>query len=249
MTTSERVTMKSGKSEHNTIQIEYYSAGVKDTMKPSASPYLLNQIEKIIKFGDLKKEDKILEVGCGMGRYTLSLAEQGFNITGIDLTKFLLERLDDYNGGRFDIKLYNSDIINAPEELNNSFDKIIGFFALHHFHDIEECYKSMYRLLKPGGSIIFLEPNAFNPLYYLQILITPKMTWEGDKGIVNMRRSRIFKHMKNAGLKELKVKRFGFLPPFLYNMKTGPFFDKLFSSFPLWKKLLPFQMFKGNKHA
>lgn len=29
----------------------------------------------------------------------------------------------------------------------------------------------------------FLEPNAFNPLYYFQITLTPEMRWEGEKGI------------------------------------------------------------------
>ncbi len=118
---------------------------------------------------------------------------------------------------------------------------------MHHFHDIEACYKAMARLLKPGGTITFLEPNAFNPLYYLQMIIKPNMTWEGDKGITKMRKGLIFKAMKNAGLKNPKVARFGFLPPLLYNMKGGALADTVFAGFPLWKPLLPFQLFKGTK--
>ena len=54
-------------------------------------------------------------------------------------------------------------------------------------------------MVKPGGRIVFLEPNPFNLLYYLQILFTPRMTWSGERGIPNMRKSLVFEAMHTAG--------------------------------------------------
>ncbi len=68
------------KTKHNEVQINYYSAGIKSTMIPEASPYLLKQIDELVSFADIKPQDKVLEVGCGMGRYTLNMAERGIDI-------------------------------------------------------------------------------------------------------------------------------------------------------------------------
>ena len=73
------------------------------------------------------------------------------------------------------------------------------FFTLHHVHDIPACYRAMAQMVKPGGRIVFLEPNPFNLLYYLQILFTPRMTWSGERGIPNMRKSLVFEAMHTAG--------------------------------------------------
>ena len=48
--------------------------------------------------------------------------------------------------------------------------------------------------------VAFCEPVAYNFLYYLQIIFTKDMTWKGEKGIINMRKSYVFAAMKKAGL-------------------------------------------------
>jgi 2-polyprenyl-3-methyl-5-hydroxy-6-metoxy-1,4-benzoquinol methylase len=46
-------------------------------------------IEKEINFN---KSLKIIDIGCGTGRHSIELAKRGYNLTGIDLSKSLLER-------------------------------------------------------------------------------------------------------------------------------------------------------------
>ena len=36
------------------------------------------------------------------------------------------------------------------------------------------------RVLRPGGRVAFCEPVAWNPLYYLQIALTPGMSFSGE---------------------------------------------------------------------
>ncbi len=44
-------------------------------------------MKNLIRFLDLKKGDKILDLPCGKGRHSLFLNTQGFDVTGADLSK------------------------------------------------------------------------------------------------------------------------------------------------------------------
>lgn len=233
--------------KHNRLQINYYSFKIKSRMIPKATPYILKQVENLIKFADIKKENRILEIGCGMGRYTIPMAELGFNICGFDLTQYLLDKLKEYNNHRYNIPLYCGDIITPPFEFTNLFDVIIGFFTLHHLHDLEACFRAMWKMIKPGGKIVFLEPNTLNPLYYIQILITPDITWKGDRGIINMRRRIIFNAIERAGFSNFQITYFGFFPPFIANRSWGAAIESGLEQLPFLHCFLPFQLFKAVK--
>jgi SAM-dependent methyltransferase len=230
-------------AKHNQTQIRYF-AGMKTNMLPADTPYVRRQVEEMIAFAGLRPGDRVLEVGCGMGRYTMPLLRSGLNVEGLDLSPFLLEQLRIH--APLDLKVYNADIMAPPAELEGKFDAVVGFFTLHHLHDMEHCFSAMATLVRPGGTVAFLEPNAFNPLYYVQVTVTPGMTWEGDRGIVRMRRKPVFRAMQRAGLESLRVHRFGFFPPFLSNSKVGGALEQVIERI-VWRKVLPFQIFAGAK--
>ena len=232
---------------HNKKQVDYFSSRTKKTMVPEATPYVLRQLDELVRFAGITPGDTVLEVGCGMGRHAFQLAERGFHVHGMDLTPFLLEKLEEYNNGRHDIPVYCSDIADHPSELENRFDAVIGFFMLHHLHDLQASFKAMADMVKPGGSLVFLEPNGFNPLYYIQILITPGMTWEGDWRIARMRKKVLFESMQGAGLTDLELARYGFFPPGISNRPWGASLESVFERMPLWRGMLPFQLCKGTK--
>jgi SAM-dependent methyltransferase len=131
--------------------------------------------------------------------------------------------------------------------LHGAYDLVLGFFVLHHVGDLERTFRSIATLLHPGGRVVFLEPNPFNPLYYLQILFTPGMTWRGDGGIVRMRRKLVVQAMERAGLTRCALTRFGFFPPFLSNQPWGLRLEALLERVPVWRPALPFQLFRGER--
>lgn len=232
--------------EHNLRQRSYFERSVKRNMIPTDSPYLRRHVEELLRFGGISPGERALEVGCGMGRYTLLLAQWGVQVEGPDLSPVLLERLRAYNAGRFDIPLHCVDLHDPPSALHGRYDSVLGFFTLHHIKDLEQCFQGVARLLKPRGRAIFLEPNPFNPLYYLQILITPGMTWEGDGGIVRMRREPVVQAMERAGFTRCAMTRFGFFPPFLANRPVWAAWEKWVERIPFLYPLLPFQLFYGE---
>jgi SAM-dependent methyltransferase len=231
---------------HNQYQRDYFGRRIKRTMRPGPSRHLQRQIEAAISFGDLQPGELILDVGCGMGRHAFLLAERGFRVEGLELSPFLIERLRHYDGGRYQITVHCGDIHRCPKELYGRYDALVGFFVLHHLADLERAFMEMAKLLRPGGRVIFIEPNPYNPLYYLQILITPGMSWQAEKGLLKMRAEVISSAMRKARLKLTAISRYGFLPPFLANRSCGAKLETRLERVSLWRGLLPFQIFRGD---
>jgi SAM-dependent methyltransferase len=233
-------------AEHNRAQIEYFEHAGKEAMRPASTPYVERQVDALVRFAGLAAGDHVLDVGCGMGRYTLPLAERGFSVEGVDLSPTLLGRLEAFNAGRHEIPLHCADILELPESVNGTFDAALGFFTLHHLHDLSASFAAMARVVRPGGRIVFLEPNPLNVLYYIQLAVAPGMSWQGDKGILNMRPRTVFAAMEQAGLTSPALERFGLFPPFAANRPLGARLERRLEGVPLWRPLLAFQLFRGD---
>jgi SAM-dependent methyltransferase len=232
---------------HNRAQRDYFDARVKRTMVPRPSRYLGRHVDELIRHAALQPAQRLLEVGCGMGRYTLLLAERGFAVEGLDLTPGLLEKLDAFNGGRFDIPLHAADVAHPPPALVGAFDAVVGFFALHHMHNLDACYAGMAQLVRPGGTVVFVEPNPLNPSYYVQILLSPGMRWRAERGILRMRRRTIFRAMTAAGLIAPRLARFGLFPPALAERAWAHPFEAAAESALSPTPCLAFQIFSARR--
>jgi SAM-dependent methyltransferase len=180
-----------------------------------------------------------------MGRYTLPLASRGLQVEGIDISHELLDRLRSHAAGRYKIPLHEADVLDPPAELRGRFDAIVGFFVLHHLHDVAACMRSMAELVVRGGRLAFVEPNAYNPLYYVQIAARPTMSWEGDGGVAQMRRAPLVDALRGAGVAEPRLERFGFFPPFIADRPGGAALERRLERIPVLGPVLPFQLFGG----
>jgi 2-polyprenyl-3-methyl-5-hydroxy-6-metoxy-1,4-benzoquinol methylase len=234
------------RAAHNAVQRRYYAGPPKANMLPRPSRYLTRQTDELVSFAALREGDRVLEVGCGMGRYTLPLAGRGLQIEGIDISHELLDGLRSHAAGRYTIPLHEADVLDPPAELRGRFDAIVGFFVLHHLHDVAACMRSMAQLLAPGGRLAFLEPNAYNPLYYVQIAATPTMSWEGDRGVAQMRRAPLLEALRGAGVEEPRLERFGFFPPFIADRPRAESVERRLERIPPLRPVLPFQLLGGR---
>jgi SAM-dependent methyltransferase len=229
---------------HNAVQRAYYARG-KARMEPRRSRYLERHIDELWRFAGLAPGQRVLEVGPGQGRYSLQLADRGLELEVLELVPEMLELLDRARGGRR-IELHRGDVLSPPEEVRPGFDAVIGFFALHHMHDVRGCIASMARLLRPGGRLAFLEPNAFNPLYYAQIALSPDMTWAGDRGMLEMRPGPLLDAVRRAGLADARIERFGVFPPAIANRPRAGAVERGIERIAPLRPLLPFQLIGGR---
>ncbi|MCS7350064.1 class I SAM-dependent methyltransferase [Thermoflexus sp.] len=107
---------------YNRLQREYLGRRIQSTMYPKRTPYVLRRIEEVIRFGEFQPGERVLDVRCGMGRHAFLLVERGFQVEGLDLSPFLIERMREFDGGRYNIPVYCADIHQPPEELYGRYD-------------------------------------------------------------------------------------------------------------------------------
>lgn len=101
---------------------------------------------------------KILDVGCGQGNYSLTLAKMHETI-GIDirteLIKYAIMKKEREEDARF--------VACNAEELcfkDESFDLVLMLEVIEHLTDPEKAMKKISRTLKPGGFLIVSTPNG-----------------------------------------------------------------------------------------
>jgi len=98
----------------------------------------------------------IADIGCGSGNYTKALATQGYDMTGIDITKPLLELARNKTQHLKNVTFREENMLSFKDEA--VFDTIfsIGNSLVHllDLNDIEVALKNFHRALKPGGTLI-----------------------------------------------------------------------------------------------
>ena len=107
---------------------------------------------------------KILEAGCGLGRWVIPLAKENYNVTGIEIEEEALNTIKQ-NFKAENLTLIHGDIFNMPFE-PDAFDIVISLGVLEHFEDPVLQQKAIYehiRVLKKGGYFLVTVP-------YLSIL-------------------------------------------------------------------------------
>lgn len=240
---------EASRERHNTTQLQYYEDRKRQDnhrIMVRSTPYVENQLQRLLDVGGIKPSARILDVGCGMGKYTIPMAERGFNVEGLELSGKLLQELQEQSEGRADIKTHHADLLSPPSDLLGQYDYVIGFFVLHHLFDLKEALAACARLLKPGGKVIFLEPNPFCPLFYLQITLSPSMSWKAERGMLQLTPKRNVRTLKEAGFANPQVHRFGMLPPFLRNRAGAGAFERGVERISPLKPTLAFQLISAD---
>ena len=233
---------------HNHVQRAYYAGDVwrNPRMRPASSTYVNRLADRLVRFGDLSISERILEVGCGMGKFTLPLLERGYVLEAFDLSPDLLAQLQERVPVGRNVRLHCGDALDPPTGLRGNFDAVIGFFTLHHLVDLTTAFRAMHMYLRPGGRLIFLEPNAYNPLYYLQITLTPGMRWQAEKGLLSMTRRQFVGALRDTGFHDIRCERFGMFPPAVTNRAFGPRLEDAIGRLTVLRPVSAFQVIRAT---
>ncbi len=117
--------------------------------------YIENKrIKVLINFADIKTNNEVLEVGCGIGNILEKIPEG--KLTGIDISDVQTKRAKQRLGGK-------AEIIKAPAEKlpfpDMYFDRIICTEVFEHTLEPQDVLKEMERTLKNDGIISLSVPN------------------------------------------------------------------------------------------
>lgn len=121
-----------------------------------------------IQYLELKKGEKVLDLGCGRGGETIDAAKlvgpKGF-AWGLDLTPRMIalaqERAQNENTENVEFLLASMDKIPIKD---NSLDAVLSNCAINHVEDKAAVYREIYRVLKNGGRFVVSDIMTEQPL-------------------------------------------------------------------------------------
>lgn len=228
-------------ARHNNYQKDYYTDRSVPRMTADLvdTPYVQRQVGEVMRALSPWPGARVLDLGCGPGKYTIGMARRGLEVEGLDLTPVLVEML---NKQAPSIPTHVADSANIPETLFGRFDGVTGFFFLHHLPSLVATFINARKVLRDGGRAVFLEPNPAYLGFYAQIALTKGMTWRGERGILNMRSSNLERSAMSAGFTEYSEKSFGAAPPAIVNQRWGQVLESTLESIPGWERIAAFRM-------
>lgn len=100
------------------------------------------------------KDAKILDIGAGTGRYSIALAEEGYDVTAVELVKYNLGILKQKSSL---VKAYQGTALNLKRFKDDTYDVTLLFGPMYHLYTFEDKVKALSeakRVTKPGGIIL-----------------------------------------------------------------------------------------------
>ena len=117
-------------------------------------------LKLVVQLSGVKKNDKVLDLGCGTGLLSLKLLQAAdCSIIGIDSSKEMLSifknkikklRLED----KISCRLMDIGSLKFKE---NTFDLIVSTVTLHHLKNKIKPFQKIFKTLKPGGRFVIGE--------------------------------------------------------------------------------------------
>lgn len=218
--------------------------------KPYAS-YLVGKIVSLWK----EKPFKVLEVGAGQGRFSFELAKYVSYLLATDISPNelnLLVKLQKITQAN-NISVEEIDVRKISKKHHNRYSAVAGFHVLHHIP--KESYplvaKNLRSFLKNNGQMTFIEPNNLYPFHLVEMMITPDMKWEIEKGIYTNYIGSFRRACLAEGLIPTGNRKFGFFPPpFINKFPWIIKLDRIIERIPLFNEIFcPFVLLSFQKES
>ncbi len=140
----------------NQFLIDFYNNYDEDNrlvLKHESVEFLttMHYIEKYIRPGDC-----VIEIGAGTGRYSHTLAHQGYNIDAVELVEHNIEIFHQNTQSNENITISQGNAMDLSEFSDNQYDITLLLGPMYHLYTIEDkrqALKEAIRVTKPGGVI------------------------------------------------------------------------------------------------
>ena len=154
---------------------------------------------------------QILDVGCGGGILTESLAHRGATVMGIDMGEAPLNvaKLHALETGLQNVSYQRTPVETLAEQMPEQFDVVCCMEMLEHVPDPQSVINACSKLVKPNGHVFFSTLNRNFKSYLFAIVgaekllkIVPEGTHEHEKFI---RPAELIKMIDQTPLQELGI--------------------------------------------
>ena len=150
--------------------IEFYNKYDEDNRLKSKThlPEYLITMKYIKKY--LTPNSKILEIGAGTGRYSIALADMGYDITSVELVPYNIEILKSKIKTEHKIKVFEGNACDLSFIEDNTYDIVLLLGPMYHlFNDIDKhkALSEAIRVTKKSGIIYSAYCNNDTCVYKL----------------------------------------------------------------------------------
>lgn len=139
---------------HSAMADEY------NTAEPHFRKESVDRVKSIVKDISNRIEIRdVLDLGCGTGFMINILKEYAEQITGVDVTQAMMDKVD--KSGNTAIELINADTGTVALKKDH-YDLATAYTFLDHLYDMNPTFQNCYNSLKKGGLFYAdLSPNAY----------------------------------------------------------------------------------------
>jgi SAM-dependent methyltransferase len=113
--------------------------------------------------------ERVIEIGCGIGRMTRALAARAKSVHALDISPSMLEQARRYNGDLSNVEWIRGDGLTLAPLEDGGFDACVSFVVFQHLPTPDLTYgyvREMGRVLRPGGWAAFQvsdDPRVHQP--------------------------------------------------------------------------------------
>jgi SAM-dependent methyltransferase len=116
---------------------------------------------------------RILDGGCGLGRWVLWWRSQGYEATGLDVSRETVERLN----GAVPGNLFVCGDIRETGFPDDTFDAYTSWGTFEHYEDgLGRCFAEARRIVRPGGYLLVSVP--FQNRRFIRRSLMPLARWD-----------------------------------------------------------------------
>lgn len=180
-----------------------------------ASAYLLPAVRQILK--RLGPASRVMDLGCGNGSFAVALAQDGFDVVGVDQSvtglAFARESAREANVA---CQLVPGSVYDDLSETHGYFDVVVSLEVIEHLFSPLAYAKTVEKLLKPDGVAIISTPYHG---YIKNLAISLSGQWDKHHGVLwegghikFWSRQTLRQLFSDVGLTEVAFTRVGRIP-------------------------------------
>ena len=100
----------------------------------------ITSLKYIHEYLEEMEKPKILDIGAGCGRYSIELANEGYDVTAIELVKHNLRVIEQKSDK---VKAYQGNALDLSRFKSNSFDLVLLFGPMYHLCNEKDKIKAL----------------------------------------------------------------------------------------------------------
>ena len=150
----------------NAEQIEYWNGLAGETWVTAQARLdeMLDPLSTLaIEHANAGSGERVIDVGCGCGATAITMAKQGANVWGIDISAPMLAKARELGRGLDNLRFSETDA--ATQAFTDDYNLLFSRFGVMFFTDPVAAFANLRTALAPSGRLVFLcwQAARFNP--------------------------------------------------------------------------------------